>query len=73
MTIFGSLDMSENQIANHLRAIESQPWDIHIIHLDWVKREPGSMLGHNSPDRTLKLSQVTMIELLRRHVLRMQS
>ena len=24
MTIFGSLDMSENQIANHLRAIESQ-------------------------------------------------
>ena len=23
--IFGSLDMSENQIVNHLRAIESQP------------------------------------------------
>ena len=25
MAIFGSLDMSQNQILNHLRAIESQP------------------------------------------------
>ena len=26
MAFFGSLDMSQNQIENHLRAIESQPW-----------------------------------------------
>ena len=29
MAIFGSLDMSQNQIVNHLRAIESQPRHAH--------------------------------------------
>ena len=33
--IFGSWDMSENQIVNHLRAIESQP-PHHISMFDWI-------------------------------------